>query len=183
VRLPNGAVVLRDDYNGSIDTVETSLRVLEEARASRRLLVVTDLSDFDAHRKHRLRYLASRAPYAAEVLVLIGEMAEYGKRRAVEAGLRHENVHAFASMRAAAEYLKQELRPNDVMLLKGRTTDHAARIYFAQLGAVGCWKEYCPKRMLCDICWELDVTPEQLRMAGVVHPYGPDQEDGHEAPH
>lgn len=173
VRVPSGAIVLRDDYSASIDTIETSLRVLEEARAPRRLLVITDMSDFDAHRKNRLKYLAGRAPSLAETVVFVGEMAEYGKRRAIEAGMPKENVHALSSIRDAAEFLKRELKPNDLMLLKGRTTDHAARIFFAQLGEVGCWKEYCPKRMLCDICWELDVTPEQQRMATVVHAVAP----------
>jgi UDP-N-acetylmuramoyl-tripeptide--D-alanyl-D-alanine ligase len=176
VRIPSGAIVLRDDYNASIDTIETSLRILEEAKAPRRLLVITDMSDLAAHRRNRLKYLAGRAPVVAEVMVLVGEMAEYGKRRAIEAGMQRENVHTFPSIRAAAEFLRRELRPNDLMLLKGRTTDHAARIFFAQLGAVGCWTEYCPKRMLCDICWKLDITPEQSRTARVVRPLGSDQE-------
>ena len=168
VRVPNGAIILRDDYNASIDTIEASLRVLQEASAGRRLLVITDLSDFGRNRKQRLKYLASRCPQVAEVAVFIGELAEYGRRRAIEAGLRAENVHAFPSLWPAAEFLREELKSGDLMLLKGRTTDHAARIFFAQLGPVGCWKAYCPKTMLCDICWELEITPEQMRRALVV---------------
>jgi UDP-N-acetylmuramoyl-tripeptide--D-alanyl-D-alanine ligase len=170
VRLPNGAIVLRDDYNASIDTVETSLRVLEQAAAPRRVLAITDLSDFGGNRKQRLKYLARIAPRAAEVLVLVGEMAEYGRRRAIDQGMAAEQVHAFPALRPAAEFLRLELRAGDLVLIKGRTTDHAARLFLAQLGPVGCWKDYCPKRMLCDICWELDITPRQLRQATLVPP-------------
>lgn len=170
MRLPNGVIILRDDYNASIDTIESSLRVLDEATASRRVLVVTDMSDFGRNRKQRLKYLASRSVGASEVVVFVGELAEYGRRRAIDAGVRPDNAHAFPSLRCAAEFLRVELKSGDLMLLKGRTTDHAARIFFAQLGSVGCWKEYCSKRMLCDICWELEITPDQMRKATLVLP-------------
>lgn len=170
VKVPSGAIVLRDDYNASIDTIETSLRVLEGARAQRRLLAITDLSDFGKNRKQRLKYLADITPRIAEALVLVGEIAEYGRRRAIDEGMPPESVHAFPTLREAAEFLKKELRAGDLMLLKGRTTDHAARLFLAQLGEVGCWKDYCPKRMLCDICWELRITPEQMRRAELVPP-------------
>ena len=170
LRINDRFVVLRDDYNASIDTVEASLRVMEEARAPRRVLAITDLSDFGTHGRYRRRYLAERARRAAEVLVLIGKMAEYGRRRAIDAGMPEENVHAFPSIRAAAGFLKRELKKDDLLLIKGRTTDHTARIFFAHLGAVGCWDDYCPKRMLCDTCWRLEVTPEQMATAPVVRP-------------
>ena len=164
-RVPSGAIVLRDDYNASVTGTEASLRVLETAIAKRRILVITDMSDFEGHRRQRRRYLANRLPNVAEMAVFVGEMSGYGARRAIDAGLKAENAHAFPTLREAAEFLRKELREGDLMLIKGRTTDHAARLFLAQLGNVGCWKEYCPKRMLCDICWELDITEEQLRQA------------------
>jgi UDP-N-acetylmuramoyl-tripeptide--D-alanyl-D-alanine ligase len=166
LRLPAGAIVLRDDYNASIDTLDAACRVLEEGRAGRRLFVVNDFSDSGRNRKHRLRYLADKAARVAEVALFIGDDAAYGRRRAIEAGMRPGDVHDFPSFEAAARFLRTALRSDDLMLLKGRTTDHAARIFFAQLGDVGCWKVYCPKRMLCDDCWELGARPEDA--AGVV---------------
>jgi UDP-N-acetylmuramoyl-tripeptide--D-alanyl-D-alanine ligase len=168
--LPNGAIVLRDDYNASIDTIEASLRVLEESKADRRVLVITDMSDFGRNRKQRLKYLAGRSAQVSDVALFIGELADYGKRRAVEAGLSPAMVHAFPSLRSAAEFLRTELRPGDLMLLKGRTTDHAARIFFAQLGQVACWKTDCDKRMLCDTCWELGMTRAEMSRATLVRP-------------
>jgi UDP-N-acetylmuramoyl-tripeptide--D-alanyl-D-alanine ligase len=170
VQVPSGAIFLRDDYSASIDTMEASLRVLEEASAPRRLLVITDISDFGLNRAQRLKHLANQCHRVAEVLVLVGSMAKYGARRAVEAGMEPAHVHAFPTMRSAAEFLRTELKLDDLVLLKGRTTDHAARIFFAQLGPVGCWKEYCSKRMLCDICWELDITPDQCRKGNIIYP-------------
>lgn len=168
--LPNGAIVLRDDYSASVDTIEASLRVLEEAKAERRLLVITDMSDFGRNRKQRLKYLAARSAQVSDVALFIGELADYGMRRAIEAGLAPTMVHSFPSLRSAAEFLRTELRSGDLMLLKGRTTDHAARIFFAQLGSVGCWKTDCDKRMLCDTCWELGMTRDEMNRATLVRP-------------
>ena len=96
-----------------------------------------------------------------DLLVLISREHKYGGRKAIEAGMPPDNVHGFASLRDAAGFLKTELRPGDLVLLKGRTTDHVARLFFAQVGSVSCWLEYCPKTMLCDGCWELGFRPER----------------------
>ena len=165
MQLPCGAIVLRDDYNASIDTIEASLRVLADATALRRLLVITDMSDFGRNRKQRLKYLAARAGEVADGVVFIGENADYGTRRAVEAGIPPTEAHAFPSLQPAAEFLRGELRAGDLVLLKGRTTDHAARVFFAQFSSVKCWKDHCTKRMLCDTCWELGVPPSEMNRA------------------
>jgi UDP-N-acetylmuramoyl-tripeptide--D-alanyl-D-alanine ligase len=155
VQLPSGAVVLRDDYNASADPMEASLRVLQEARATRRILVITDIDVSGKRRILRLRQLALIAAQASDMAVIIGAQAAYGRRRAIEAGMAPENVYAFPSLRPAADFLKTELRSGDLLLLKGRATDHIARVFHALLGPVRCWKERCPKTMLCDECWEL----------------------------
>lgn len=155
MQLPSGAIMLRDDYNASIDTIEASLRVLEDATALRRILIISDMSDFGRNRKQRLKYLGARVAEVADAVVFIGESAEYGRRRAIDAGMSPDAAHAFPSLKSAADFLRCELREGDLALLKGRTTDHVARIFFAQIGSVKCWKDYCSKRMLCDTCWQL----------------------------
>ncbi len=170
VMLPNGAIVLRDDYSAPVDTIEASLRVLQEAKAKRRILVVTDVSDFGRNRKQRLKYLAARSAEVSDVALFIGELADYGKRRAIEAGLKPDAAHAFPELRSAAGFLRSELRSGDLVLLKGRTGDHATRIFFAQLGEISCWKIDCRKRMLCDTCWELGMIPDDMRRATLVRP-------------
>lgn len=133
MRLPNGAIVLRDDIGASVDTIEPALRVLQEATASRKLLVMTDISDFGQDRRQRLKYLGRRAGEVADGVVFIGELASYGVRRAIDAGIHADQAHAFRTLREAAEFLRTELRSGDLVLLKGRATDHAARIFLRRL--------------------------------------------------
>lgn len=172
VRLPSGAIFLRDEYNGSVDTAVAAFEVLRTARAERRVLVVTDLSDIEGHVRHRRRFVADAAARVADALVVVGQSAEVGRRRAIEAGMRAEDVHAFISLEEAARFLGSELRDGDVVLLKGRTTDHAARLALAQLGPVRCWVPHCTPRRWCESCWRLGLTAGQLARATVVAPPG-----------
>jgi UDP-N-acetylmuramoyl-tripeptide--D-alanyl-D-alanine ligase len=160
VSLPNGVVLIRDDYIGAIDTLEASLRVLREAQGIRTVLVITDFTDSGMNRKQRLRYLASTVSGWLGVLVLCGRYHEYGRRKAIEAGMPPDRVHSFATLAEVADFLKRGLQSEDLVLLKGRSTDHLARLLLAQLGTLRCWREYCPKTMLCDTCWELGFRPD-----------------------
>ena len=159
VQLPNGVVVVRDDYSASLTASEASFQFLREARASRRVLVVTDISDSGRNRQSRLRWLAAAVSEWLDLLVLISEESSYGVRKAIKAGMPPGQARGFDDLRAAAEFLKTELRSDDLVLLKGRTTDHAARLFYAQCGTVECWRDYCRKTMLCDTCWELGFRP------------------------
>jgi UDP-N-acetylmuramoyl-tripeptide--D-alanyl-D-alanine ligase len=160
VPLPCGAVMVRDDYSASIDTFEAALEFLREARAQRRILVLTDISDSAGNRRRRLRALATAVSGWLDILILCGDEHVYGRRKAIEAGLPPESAYGFQTLKEAADFLRRELRPGDLVLLKGRTTDHATRVFFALLGTVACWRAYCPKTMLCDGCWELGFESE-----------------------
>jgi UDP-N-acetylmuramoyl-tripeptide--D-alanyl-D-alanine ligase len=160
VPLPCGAVVVRDDYSASIDTFEAALEFLREARAQRRILVLTDISDSVGNRRRRLRALATAVSGWLDILILCGDEHVYGRRKAIEARLPPESAYGFQTLKEAADFLRTELRPGDLVLLKGRTTDHATRVFFALLGRVACWRAYCPKTMLCDGCWELGFESE-----------------------
>lgn len=59
VELPNGVVMIRDDYSNAVAGWEASLQFFREAGASRRVLAVTDISDAGVNRRHRLRQLAA----------------------------------------------------------------------------------------------------------------------------
>ena len=160
VPLPCGAVLVRDDYSASIDTFDASLKFLREAQAQRRILVFTDISDSGGNRHLRLRSLAAAVSAWLDVLILCGDEHVYGRRKAIEAGIPPESAHGFQTLQEAAHFLRSELRPGDLVLLKGRTTDHATRVFFALFGTVACRRAYCPKTMLCDGCWELGFESE-----------------------
>jgi UDP-N-acetylmuramoyl-tripeptide--D-alanyl-D-alanine ligase len=170
VRMPNGAVFLRDEYNASVDSFVPAFEVMRRAHAHRRVLVLSDLSDSLQRQRRRANLLGRKAAEAAETAVFVGESAARARRAAMEAGMAHENVHAFVALQDAAEFLKDFLRPDDLVLLKGRATHHLSRLFFAQLGPVDCWKPVCSKTMLCDICRELGSAGNMKDQAPLVSP-------------
>ncbi len=164
VPLPNGATVLRDDYDGSIEAWEAALAVLATARAARRIVVVSDVSDYgNLSRRKRLARLGHAAARSAEVVVFVGEHAAHGQYGALEAGHDPACVHACPDLFAAARLLDATLRPGDLVLVKGLVSDHLTRLYFALLGPVGCTRVRCDQRILCDDCAELGFTPTGTR--------------------
>jgi UDP-N-acetylmuramoyl-tripeptide--D-alanyl-D-alanine ligase len=155
VTLPSGAVVIRDEENASPDTIDAMLDVLREARAERRILVFSDLSDARGNPKQRLRKMAKAVAGLADVVVFVGEHAHHGVRGAVAAGMDPACCHDVLGLERAAELLARELRAGDLVFLKGRATHHLSRLVFAQFGPIGCWTTSCKKKWLCDVCEEL----------------------------
>jgi len=166
VVLPSGAVMIRDEYNASPPTLGAALRAFEKCGAQRRILVTSGFSDSPHNSRTRFRELGEIAARVADVAVFVNsEHAHQAAKAAVRGGMRPECVFAFTELRAAAEYLKTELRRGDLVLLKGRTTDHLSRLFFAQLGSIECWKAKCRKTIVCDFCDELRPA-QQLRSIG-----------------
>jgi UDP-N-acetylmuramoyl-tripeptide--D-alanyl-D-alanine ligase len=155
VPLPSGAIMLRDDFSGSVDSLSPALRVIEQAEAQRRLVVLSGVSDTGRRARDRIRDLGYEAARVADSAVFVGEHSYRAAKAALRAGMRAESVHHFPTLPEAAEFLKSDLREGDLALLRGPILDHLARVYFAQLGSVACAKTRCPRQLLCDHCEEL----------------------------
>jgi UDP-N-acetylmuramoyl-tripeptide--D-alanyl-D-alanine ligase len=162
VRLPSGAVIIRDEYNGSIDTLQKALQFLAEARAGRRILVFSDMTDFSQRPRDRIARVAKEAARFTGCVVFLGEHAKHGVRAAISAGMPPENVHGFMGFEAAVAFLRAELRPGDLVLLRSRFCDDLSRLYFGLIGTVDCRKTNCDRMVLCDLCPELGARPDPV---------------------
>lgn len=163
VRHPSSAVLLRDEYNGSIDTLLPALELLREARVQRRVLVFNGLSWMPISSSQRFKKVGTLAASCADLVVFISKSsAGAGIKAARAAGLPHDNVLKFKDIWQASRFLKKELRPGDLVLIRGKGAG-LARLVHEQFGRVGCQREKCHKTMLCDTCTELKAeNPLQL---------------------
>jgi UDP-N-acetylmuramoyl-tripeptide--D-alanyl-D-alanine ligase len=152
--LPCGATALRDDSSLSAASLPAALRVLEQA-PGRRVLVFNDAYDSGLSFRERFQRLGRMAVRAVDLAVFFGERSRGAARRAVQGGMKPESVRSFPDLWGAAEFLKAELRAGDLALFRDCGSLHAERIYFAQLGAVGCKTPECPRLRLCDYCPDL----------------------------
>jgi len=147
VQLPSGATLIRDEFSGSFDTLPASLKVLKDAKAARRILVISNIADSSENSRNRYRSIGKLASQISDFAIFIGKDGRYSVKTAIESGMKKENVIHFNELFSAAEYIKTEFSKGDLILLKGRSTDHLSRILFAQFGTIGCWKTKCKKRI------------------------------------
>jgi len=168
-----GVTFLRDEFNGSIDTYEAAFEVLREATADRIVVLFSDFSDSNRSDRKRGRQLGRMAAELSELAVFVGSNAHHGAAAAIYNGLPEEQVGAFDSAIEAGAFLDRTLRPGDLVLIKGRTSNHVSRAYLSLLDEVTCVKDPCSFRISCDECPELGfawrpeladfmVTPNQM---------------------
>lgn len=157
--LPNGAVILRDEANGSIDSLRPALEVLRTARTDRRILILSDCSDWSKKPRERAQFFARAAKACADMAVFIGERSDYAVQYALKEGMPGQAVHGFLRWQDAATFLRQELRQGDVALLRGLNFEHLSRLYFSLIGTVECEKLRCARRRCCDDCPSLGFRP------------------------
>lgn len=153
--LDSGATIIREDWNGSIDTFETAFKVMKDADASRKIVVFSDFSDSKKKLRRRANYLGQVAARLADVAIFVGEYADQSVKAAISEGFDPESAHGFFSIAATTDFLRDELRNGDLVLIKGQANHHLSRIYLGLLGEVKCTKPSCSKQILCDRCPEL----------------------------
>ena len=153
--LPNGAMVLRDDYKSTLETIHAALDVLAEIPAARRVVLFGDLSEPKGPERRIYLALGIRAARVAERLVVIGRGFRRYWAGARRAGMpRSSVVDGGRTVQQAAAALQKMLQPGDVLLLKGRRPQKLDRVRMILQGRrVRCDIPFCDIRsMECESC-------------------------------
>jgi len=115
---PRGSVILDDTYSASPESVVAALNLLIELEG-RRVAVLGDMLELGSYEEIGHRLVGRRARDVADLLVTVGPRARLIAAEAREAGLPPEGVVELEDSQAAIEFLRQNIRPGDVVLLKG----------------------------------------------------------------
>ncbi|MCX7016435.1 MAG: Mur ligase family protein [Candidatus Sumerlaeota bacterium] len=157
IRLENGAFLLCDEFKGPIETVESALDVLGQIPAPRRIAVLGEVSEPTAGRGEIGRRVAARAARVASRFLFLGSNESFLRLRAA---LTREGIPSQAvtfchhDLRMAADLLREDLKPGDVALIKGRSSQRLRRVVRMVLGApVRCDVAECAyPRTRCEEC-------------------------------
>jgi len=160
LRLPNGANLLRDEYNGSFASFEAALVVLEEARCRRRIIAIGHIRDTPHFGADGPEEVGRRSAGVGDVLLFWGAFKERYRSAALAVGAHPDSVVLFDTQPEMAKYIRRETGDGDLILLKGFWNDHMTRIAFEQFGAVGCRLKYCELYSVCDSCEKLRFQPD-----------------------
>lgn len=164
---PDGVTFIRDDWKASIQTIPPALDFLGAARAARKIAIIGTISDISGDPRARYSSIARSALAAADVVAFVGPRAPVALRAKRQD--ERERLHAFATVKAAAEFFSAYLRAGDLVLLKGSNgADHLYRIALSRTSDVACWRMDCRKSVFCDSCGQVGTAtgPTAGRQAG-----------------
>ena len=130
IQLPSGAVILRDDYKSSMETVEAALEALREIPAKRRIVVLGEVSEPPGPQGEIYRYIGARiARVASRAIFLCRERNSACRAGATGAGMPPSSIFkAGKDLFKATEILRKQLGPGDVALIKGRDIQRLDRM-------------------------------------------------------
>ncbi|MDQ6601179.1 MAG: UDP-N-acetylmuramoyl-tripeptide--D-alanyl-D-alanine ligase [Chloroflexota bacterium] len=123
---PNGATLIDDSYNSSPQSTLAAFNLLEELDASRRIAVLADMLELGVYEVEGHTQVGQRAADVVDRLYTFGNRSRVTADAAVTAGMAKNAVVAFSpdSKDALARQLHADLRPGDVVLIKGSRGMH-----------------------------------------------------------
>lgn len=150
-----GAVVLRDDFKSSWETMIAALELLAELPARRRIVVFGGITEPPSPQRQHYRELGQRVAAIADRLIVVGQQFRAYRSGAREGGLDDARIlDAGSSLDKALKLLPDDLGPGDVVLLKGRRTQRLERLSLRLCErTVGCRLTSCTAVMTeCATC-------------------------------
>ena len=152
----NGDVLLlRDDYKSTLETMHAALDVFAATPATRRILVLGEVSEPPGSQGPIYRDLGKRIAEMAELAVFVGGNFQRYAAGARQGGMKnHVMFDAKSSVLEAAAILRRELKPGDAVLIKGRDTQRLERVMLELTDHhVKCDIGFCDTRVVsCEEC-------------------------------
>jgi len=147
----DGVTFIQDDWKAPLWTISSAFKFMEEARATRKVIVVGTLSDYGGDASVQYSRVARRALEIADHVVFVGAWASRALRAAAKG--QRATLNAFSTVWQANEFPRRMLRPGDLVLLKGSNRkDHLRRIVLARTSEVRCWRDDCNRFAFCASC-------------------------------
>ncbi len=148
--VPHGATFILDTEKASSWTVPAALQVVAAANAVRKTIIIGTISDYPGTAGSRYRGTAKEALKVADRVIFVGGQA--ARVAQVRAEVAPERLLAFATVAEAHAYLAQNMRPHELIYVKGSSTDHLERLFIANVEPVSCWIERCGRVGGCPAC-------------------------------
>lgn len=147
----DGVTFMRDDWKAPLWTVDACFDFMRSARATRKIVVLGELSDAGYSKSTAYARVAAQAQEWADITILVGAWASSAlKARSDEGG---GVFRAFSHVRDACDFVNASARSGDLILLKGTNRqDHLLRIILARDGDVACWRDDCRRYVFCSEC-------------------------------
>jgi UDP-N-acetylmuramyl pentapeptide synthase len=147
----SGIVFIRDDWKSPLWSIRYPIEFMAGVAAKRKVLVLGTISDYRGQGYSPYRDTVGHALQFVDEVVMVGEHATKATR--IARRFATTAVRGFPTVRAAAEYLRDVVRPGDAVLIKGANwSQHLGRLALIFDENVQCWRIRCGKQIFCENC-------------------------------
>jgi UDP-N-acetylmuramoyl-tripeptide--D-alanyl-D-alanine ligase len=115
----NGSRIVDDSYNASPESVLAALNLLRELPGQRKIAVLGDMLELGTEEGPAHKRVGIRAAAIVDLLVVYGPRSRVTAEEARSAGLRQDQVVASEDLHEIVDLLRDELRQDDDVLVKG----------------------------------------------------------------
>lgn len=114
-----GATIYDDTYNSNPYALKRTLELMTQAEAQRRIAVIGDMLELGEQELQFHRDAGLGVPKSIDVIVGVGKRTRALLTGAREAGFAETALHHFDTAAEAGEFLREEIREGDLVLIKG----------------------------------------------------------------
>jgi UDP-N-acetylmuramoyl-tripeptide--D-alanyl-D-alanine ligase len=116
----NNTIIINDAYNANPTSTKASLQVLAKTEGGRKIAVLGDMRELGTI-EEECHFQAGEftAELGIDHLVAVGKLGKFMAEGALAAGMTKDHVRFFDSNEGAKVYLRNLLKPYDVILVKG----------------------------------------------------------------
>lgn len=115
----NDSLIIDSSYNASPSSMTKALQLLAELNADRKIGALGTMNELGESSKEAHLTLGAQAAKTTDMLVAMGPEASTIKQGALEAGMPENKIYTFFDSEEAGHFLKNTLKPNDLILVKG----------------------------------------------------------------
>ncbi len=148
--LPGDRHFIMDTYKAPQHSLAHAFEIPRTARATRRRIVLGQLSDTTGGGRTAYRRAYRQARECADEVIFVGDHAH--RHNAPAEDVNSGRVLDFKDVRDVADHLRQTSIPGEVVLLKSNCSLHLERAALAQVETVKCWGQACRLKTDCTRC-------------------------------
>ena len=116
----NNSLIIDDTYNSSPFACESGLKTLGEVKSKgRKIAVLGDMLELGRHTKTAHEHIGEVAKKEVDILMVVGMRADNIKSGAMKAEMDHEKIFDFPNSYDAGKFLKDFVKENDLIFIKG----------------------------------------------------------------
>ncbi len=150
VAIQDGPVFIVDAKKAPLVSLPLAMRVVEQAAAPRKRIVLGQISDFSGNPKPKYRDAYRAAIAVADQVLFVGDNAHRSK-----ASVDDRKSGRFVELQTARQvhdHIRQTAIKDEVILLKSSNNMHLERVALAWTHDVKCWVDTCGRKIDCHMC-------------------------------